>query len=115
MKKTLVLLVVSFLLSASLYSQVIQYEIKVKYNHEASGTSADINITVKAGNPEFTFFLMTNDPKVGEVLQKSEPTKRKNYVFKEVKPGMYFVKIEDNKGLPAGNTIEIKETEDSSN
>jgi hypothetical protein len=49
----------------------------------------------------------------GEVLMKSERTSAKSFTFKGVKPGKYFVKIEDNRGSPAGRTVEIKENEDS--
>jgi hypothetical protein len=115
MKKALILLVVSFLLSASLYSQAIQYEIKVRYNPDASGTTADITVIVKSGDPDFTYFMMTNDPRKGEVLLKSEPTRKKNYVFKGIKPGKYFIKIEDRLGMPVGKTVVIQENENSSN
>jgi hypothetical protein len=115
MKKALTLLIVSFLLSASLYSQTIEYEIKVRYIQDASGTLADITVTVKTGDPDFTYFMMTNDPMNGAVLLKSEPTRKKNYVFKNIKPGKYFIKIEDRLGMPVGKTVVIQENENSSN
>jgi hypothetical protein len=111
MKKAIFLLVVSFLLSASLYSQITQYEITVKYNGTGPETKADITVTVKAGVPEFTYYLMTNDPVKGDVLMKSEATRRKSYVFREVKPGKYFLKIEDGKGMAAGKTVNVTENQ----
>ena len=109
MKKAIALLVVSLLLSASLYSQIIQYEITVKLNGSGAATTADISVTVKSGNPNFTYYLMTNDPVKGEVLVKSEPTRRKNHVFKDVKPGKYFLRIEDGTGNQAGKTVNVIE------
>jgi len=111
MKKTITLLCLSFLLTASLYSQTIQYEFKVKYTPDASGTSADIAVSVKSGESDFTYFLMTNDPIHGEVLMKSEPTGKRNYTFEGVKPGKYFLKIEDSTGNQAGKTVNVNEKE----
>jgi hypothetical protein len=112
MKKLLFSLLFTFALSVSLFSQTaIVYEIKVKYNK----TSADITVVVKAGDPTFTYFLMTNDPMKGEVIMQSEPTRDKSHVFRDVKPGKYFVKIEDNLGLPAGRTVTVSDPVNSSN
>ena len=72
-------------------------------------------MVVKAGDPTFTYFLMTNDPMKGEIIEQSEPTRDKSHVFRDVKPGKYFVKIEDNLGLPAGKTETIKEPVNSLN
>ena len=115
MNRIFALLVVSFVLTASLYSQAVQYEIRVRYVADAPGTSADITITVKTGDPDFTYYLMTNDPVKGSVLQKSEPTRKRSYVFKGIKPGKYFIKIEDRLGMPVGKTVVIQENENSSN
>jgi hypothetical protein len=112
MKKLVFSLLFAFVLSVSLFSQTaISYEIKVNYNK----TSADITVVVKAGEPTFTYFLMTNDPMNGEVIVQSEPTRNKTHVFRDVKPGKYFVKIEDNLGLPAGKTVTVTEPVNSSN
>jgi hypothetical protein len=111
MKKTITLLCLSFLLSASLYSQVLQYETEIKYIHGQSGITADITITVTNGKPDFTFILMTNDLMKGEVLMQSEPTKKNSYTFKDVKPGKYLLKITDQTGIQTGKTIIIKDNE----
>jgi len=66
---------------------------------------------VKSGEPDFTYYLMTNDPVKGEVLMKSEPSRRKSYVFREVKAGKYFLKIEDGKGMAAGKTVNVIENQ----
>lgn len=115
MKKIMALLAVAFMLSAALYSQALQYDIKVKYLHEDTGVSADITVTVKSGEPDFSFFLMTNDPVKGTVLQQSGPSRKKNYVFRDVKPGKYFIKIHDQSGMPFGKTVVIDENEASTN
>jgi hypothetical protein len=107
MKKLMTFFLFSFIIAVSLFSQAIQYEIRIKYTR----TAADIIIHVKEGQTPLTYYLMTNDPMNGKVLMKSEPTRNKNYVFKDVEPGKYFIKIEDSKGLPAGKTVEIKENE----
>jgi hypothetical protein len=111
MKKTIVLLCLSFLLTASLYSQNIQYDYKVTYTHDASGVAADIIVTAKSGEPDFTYCLMTNDPVHGKILMTSEPTKKTSYTFKGVKPGKYFLKIEDSTGNMAGKTVNVNENE----
>jgi hypothetical protein len=61
MKKAFALLAVTFFLTASLVAQIIQYEVSVKYTQTASGTIADISVSVKAGNPDYTYYLMTNE------------------------------------------------------
>jgi hypothetical protein len=115
MKKLYVLLLLSYLVAAPLFSQAIQYEIRTKYIRTATSVTANITVTVKAGEPGFTYYLMTNDPMKGEVLMQSEANTGKSYVFRDVKPGKYFVKIVDNMGLPAGKTVEIKENENGKN
>jgi hypothetical protein len=114
MKKLYVLLLLCYLVAAPLFSQAITYEIKTKYKTGTTVT-ADITVTVKEGEPGFTYFLMTNDPMNGKVLMQSEANKGKSYVFRDVKPGKYFVKIVNNMGLPAGKTVEIKENENGKN
>jgi hypothetical protein len=111
MKKILVLLCLSFLTIVFVYSQNIQYDCKVKYNHDEAGVTADITVTVLSGTPDFTYYLTTNNPIRGEVLMKSDPIRKKSYTFKGVKPGMYFVKIEDKSGEQTGKTVIINENE----
>jgi len=111
MKKLYVVLLFSYLVAAPMFSQAIRYEIKTKYNNKAAEVTANITVTVKEGDPGFTYYLMTNDPMNGEVLMQSGANAGKSYVFRDVKPGKYFVKIVNNMGLPAGKTVEIKETE----
>lgn len=109
MKKLFVVLLFSYLVVAPMFSQEIRYEIKTKYNHATTAVTANITVTVKEGEPGFTYYLMTNDPMNGEVLMQSEANIGNSYVFRDVKPGKYFVKIVNNKGLPAGKTVEILE------
>lgn len=109
MKRLALLLLSALILSASLFAQAIQYEVKVKYKNTPSGTTADITVMVKKGDPGFTYYLMTNDPMKGEIIMQSDPAAGKSYVFKGVKPGKYFIRIEDKMGLPAGRTVEVKE------
>jgi hypothetical protein len=111
MKKAITLLCLSFLLSVSLYSQVLQYETEINYIHGQSGTKADITVTITKGDPDFTFFLMTNDLLKGEVLMQSAPSGKKSYTFTDVKPGKYMLKITDNKGAQTGKTVIIEEVE----
>lgn len=105
------LLCFSLLLSVSLSAQVLQFETEITYVHEVSGVAANITVTVIKGEPEFTFYLMTNDLLKGEVLMQSEPTNKKSYTFKNVNPGKYLLKITDNTGIQTGKTIIIKESE----
>lgn len=107
MKKLLSLLCLAFIMSVSVYSQIIEYEIDVKYNSEATGVTANITITVTTGKPGYIYYLNTNDPLKGQVIQKSEKIKRDHYTFKGVKPGTYFIKIEDNTGMFAGKSIVV--------
>lgn len=111
MKKTLMLLCFSLLLSVSLGAQVLQFETEITYIHEGSEVTADVTVTVIKGEPDFSFFLMTNDPLKGEVLMQSEPSGKKSHTFKNVKPGRYLLKITDQTGIQTGKTIIIKESE----
>jgi hypothetical protein len=115
MKKLFVVLLFSYLVAAPMFSQEIRYEIKTKYNNTATAVTANITVTVKEGEPGFTYYLMTNDPMNGKVLMQSETNTGKSYVFRDVKPGKYFVKIVNSKGLPAGKTVVINETETGTN
>lgn len=115
MKRLALFLLSAFIASASLFAQAIQYEVKVKYKNTPSGTTADITVTVKKGDPGFTYYLMTNDPIKGAIIMQSEPASGKSYVFKGVKPGKYLLRIEDKMGLPAGRTIEVRENENGKN
>jgi hypothetical protein len=98
-------------ISASVLSQSIQYECKVKYTSANPEITADITVTVKSGEADFTYYLMTNDPIHGAILMKSVPTGKKNYTFEGVKPGKYFIKIIDNEGNQAGKTVNVDKTE----
>ncbi len=111
MKKIIILLCLSFLTTVFLYSQNIQYEYNVKYKHDASGVTVDITISIKSGSPNFIYYLTTNHPIRSEILMKSEPTKKRSYTFKGVKPGMYFIKIEDKSGEQTGKTVIVNENE----
>jgi hypothetical protein len=115
MKKLYVLVLLCYIAAAPLFSQAIRYEIKTKYNHTSAAVTADITVTVKEGDPGFTYYLMTNDPMKGDVLMQSEANAGKTYVFRDVKPGKYFVKIVNTQGLPAGKTVEIKENQTGKN
>lgn len=111
MKRALFLLIINCFFSAVLLSQEKQLEVKVNYNHNTSGVTADIEVVVLSGEPDFTFYLMTNDPVNGKVLIKSKPVKKNIYTFKEVEPGWYFIKIVDSAGILSGKTIIVNETE----
>ena len=108
MKRYAVVLILMLGLAfSSAFSQEISYEIKVKYKNGLPAT-ADITIKVTKGSPSFTFFLMTNDPIRGEVLQESGLVSKKSFTFESVEPGKYFIKIKDNNGMLAGKTVEIE-------
>jgi hypothetical protein len=104
------LLCLSLLLSVSLGAQVLQFETEIIYVHEVSGVTADVTVTIIKGDPDFTFYLMTNDVLKGEVLMQSESSGKKSYTFENVKPGKYMLKITDNSGIQTGKTIIIKES-----
>ena len=108
MKKTLLLLCFSLLLSVALSAQVLKFETEITYLHEGSAVTAQVTVTITQGEPDFTFYLMTNDALRGEVLMQSEPTSNKSYTFKNVKPGRYLLKITDNSDVQTGKTIIIK-------
>ncbi len=109
MKKLISLVALSLILTASLYSQMVQFDVKIKTDRDASGITADITVTVQKGQANYTYFLTTNDPVKGEVLMKSEKTRKKTHVFKGVRPGKYYLKIEDGTGFQSGKTITVNE------
>jgi len=107
MKRTAVVLIVMLsLVFSNAFSQEIGYEIKVKYNNQLPST-ADISIKITMGTPSFTFYLMTNDPRNGEVLKESGPVEKRSFTFESVEAGKYLVKITDKNGMVAGKTVEI--------
>lgn len=111
MKKILGLLFFLSFTAAFSFSQNIKYEYSVKYNKSTAGVTADITVTVTSGTPDFTFYLTTNHPYKSEVLMQSGPSRRKSYTFRDVKPGAYFIKIEDKSGEQTGRTVIIDENE----
>jgi hypothetical protein len=107
MKRTAVVLIVMLSLAFSnAFSQEIGYEIKVLYKNQTPQTG-DINIKVTKGTPPYTFYIMTNDPRNGEVLRESGPVDKKSFTFESVEPGKYLIKIVDRNGMIAGKTVEI--------
>jgi len=111
MKKIILLLCLTFVATAVMYSQSIQYECEVQYTRNSQGVTADITVKVTSGTPEFTYYLTTNNPLRGEILMKSNSTKKTAYTFKGVKPGTYFIKIADQSGDQTGKTVIISENE----
>lgn len=111
MKKAIMLLSLFFMFSAFLFSQNIQYEVKVTYHHDGPQVTADITVSVKSGTPDFIYYLTTNHPIKGETLMKSGPVRKRTYTFNGVVPGKYFVKIEDKSGEQTGKTVEINNNE----
>lgn len=104
MKRSLLILMLPLVLSLPLLAQVSGYDITVTVH----GAAADITVTVDEGTPSFTYFLMTNDPVHGSVLQQSEKTGKRKYTFRDVMPGKYFLKIEDGNGLQTGKTVRVE-------
>lgn len=113
MKKYLFILLLPLVMSASLFAQASGYDVTVSYHRDAAGITADITVTVDEGTPSFTYFLMTNDPVHGTVIQQSEKTGRRKYTFRDVKPGKYFLKIEDGTGKQTGKTVRIDAEQDN--
>ena len=112
MKRTAIVLILMLGLSIpKVFSQVISFDIEISYNNNQVPMTGDITIKLTKGTPNFTYYLMTNDPINGTILQQSEPTKKKSYVFKGVKPGKYFLKIQDNAGIQAGKTVNVIENQ----
>lgn len=103
MKRSLLIFMLPLVLSLPLFSQVSGIDISVSVH----GAAADITVTVQEGTPSFTYFLMTNDPVHGTVLQQSEKTGKRKYTFRDIKPGKYFLKIEDGNGVQSGKTVRV--------
>jgi hypothetical protein len=107
MKRIAVVLIVMLSLALSnAFSQEISYEIKVVYKNQTPGT-ADISIKVTKGTPSFAFYLMTNDPRNGDVIRESGPVEKRSFTFESVEVGKYLIKIVDKNGMVAGKTVEI--------
>jgi len=109
MKKTIVLLCLSILFSVSLSAQ-IKFDVSVKYNTEATGKTGDVTITVTSGEADFVYALTSPEPINATIIDKSEKTKKTRYTFKGVKPGLYFVKVEDASGIYAFQSVKIDDT-----
>lgn len=110
MKKIAVVLFLTLFPAAFTFCQDIRFDYQVKYTRDNSGVKADITITVTSGSPEFVYYLTTNHPVNGKVLYKSDRTKKRSYTFEGVKPGTYFMKIEDSSGEQRGQSVIITES-----
>jgi len=113
MKRFLLILMLPMVLSVSLFAQVSGYTITVTRQGNDAGRLADITVTVDDGKPMFTYFLMTNDPVHGKVLQQSEQTGKRKFVFRNVEPGKYFLRIEDGTGIQTGKTVRVEADQDN--
>ena len=111
MKKTIVLLCLCFLATGFMFSQNIQFDCKLKYTVHETGVTADITVIVSSGTPDYIFRLTTNNPINGELLMKSGSERKRSYTFRDVKPGKYFIKVEDKSGEQRGKTITVTENE----
>jgi len=115
MKRTVVVLIIMLSLAfCNAFSQEIGYEIKIKYKNQVPRT-ADISIRVTKGTPSYTYYLMTNDPRNGEVLRESGPVEKRSFTFESVEPGKYFVKIVDHNGIVVGKTVDVASETNESN
>jgi hypothetical protein len=110
MKKIAVVLFLMLFPAAFTFCQDIQFNYEVKYTRDASGVKADITVTVQSGSPEFVYYITTNHPVNSKVLFKSDRTKKRSYTFEGVKPGTYFIKIEDGSGEQRGQSVIISES-----
>lgn len=108
MKKLSALLCLILLFSVSLMAQTKQLDIRINYSGSNNEVTADITVTVFSEKPDFTFYLMTNDPLKGKVLIESKPERKDTYTFKNIKPGLYFIKVTDGDGKLFGKTVHIK-------
>lgn len=109
MKRSLLTFLLPLVCTLSLFSQGPEYDISLVYH----GNEADITVTVHDGTPSYTYFLMTNDPVHGSVLQQSEKTGKRKYTFRNVAPGKYFLKIEDGMGAQTGKTVRVEANQDN--
>lgn len=110
MKRAIVVFIIMLMIFVpKVFSQVISYDIEVSYNNNQLPVTADITVKITKGVPDFTYFLTTNDPLNGTVLQQSETVKQRSYVFRDVKPGKYFLKIQDSTGIQTGKTVNVIE------
>lgn len=109
MKTYILFILLNFSASAA-FSQVMKYDYKVEYNHEATKVTANIKINILDGVPEFTFYLLENDFD-GKIVLKSSPISEPTYTFYNVPEGKYLLKIEDKYQRIAGNTIIINKNE----
>ncbi len=108
MKKISALLSLILLFSMSLFAQEKKLDIRISYSGSNDKVTANITVTLNVGNPNYTFYLMTEDPLKGEILQESKPERKNTYTFKNIKPGTYFIKITDGEGALYGRTVSIK-------
>lgn len=111
MKRLSSLAVWLFVLVAGTMAQEITFDIRIRYDSKEPVRTADVTVIVKDGEAPFVFSLMTNDPVNGKVLQQSAPVNGKSYTFSGVLPGKYFLRIEDSRKFPAGETITISASE----
>lgn len=108
MKKVSVLLCLTLVFFGSLKAQEKQVDIRIVYSNNGNEMVADIIVTMNTGKPDFTFYLMTNDPIRGKVLEESKPQFKNTYTFKNINPDTYFIKVSDSDGTLYGSTVLIK-------
>lgn len=109
MKRIVPLFILLFLL-LPLSAQKVDFKINIISSTGNDNSDGKIEVTVQEGKAPFTFTLFDKKPWMGgNIIEKKEGVFERLIFFENLKPGTYFILVEDDtKENPSGITVELK-------
>jgi len=108
MKKILVFLGVIIITVVTVFSQVLfEFKIDVEKKITNNEVFADVKIIVSKGPETFQYQITPATGINAEPIYKSRFTKKREFVFKNIPEGKYYIKLVDENGKSSGQQLII--------